>query len=99
MNVPFYPRPIRALYIYAVVIVALFVVTIFWYIVMYRIVGTVQAGANAIMEDLGTNSAYSDLTHMFFENLVQYFLILFLFGLALFIYVYSQKPKEMVYVT
>jgi len=69
-------------------------VTTAWYIVLFKIAGIVRAGGNAIMHDLETNSSQSALTDSFFGNLIDWFLILALFGLAIAVFVYAQRSNN-----
>lgn len=86
------------LYIFAVIIVGLIVVPIAWYILMYSVVGEFQEVSNNVIFTLGTNSTEQGYTNSFFDNLVTYFLVLFLFGIAYWAYTYAQRASGTVYV-
>lgn len=88
---------IRLLFVFATIIMFLIVVAVAWYFMPYKLLRTVQAAGNAVMDDLGTASTYSASTNSFFTNLITYFLPLAIFGLGLWVYVHAQKPKGVYY--
>jgi len=88
----------RVLYVYAVVLVTLFVMAFLW-LVLYAVVVPLQAGINSIMAQYDVaNSSYQsyELANTFMTNLWAYLLVLVVLGLAYWIYIYSQR-REVVY--
>ncbi len=81
------------LYIFATILVFIIVVATIWYILIYRIAQTAQVAGLNIMDELGTSSTYSGYTNTFITNIIEYFLVVALLGLGVWVYVRSQKPK------
>lgn len=82
--------PVRVLYIWFLVAISIVVMAFMWYgfhTVMAQ-VATVSREAAIAME---TNSSTYDAVDTFFTNIDTWFLVIFLFGIALFAYSYSQK--------
>ena len=84
---------VRLLYVFATAFMFIVVIALAWYFMPYKLLRTVQVAGNAIMDDMGTASSYSEATNGFFTNLITYFLVLAMFGLGLWVYVHAQKPK------
>ena len=100
MNSPlFYPKPTRILYVYAVILVTLFVIGLLW-LVLYSVVVPFQAAIGSSMSQYDVaNSSYSafELADTFMSNLWVYLLVLVVIGLSYWIYIYTQHRKEWMY--
>jgi hypothetical protein len=82
--------PVRVLYVYAMIAVAVIAIPIFWFGLHY-IFWEIQPVAVEIAEELGTNSTAFYQVDQFFQAVDDNAHILALLALGLWAYVYSQK--------
>jgi len=92
LNMPIIPRPYNALYTFAVIFTTLFIMGFIWF-ALYQGVAAVQAAIVPVMSQYSGEDTYPtfELVDTFLSNLWYYFLVAVVFGLALWVYVYSQK--------
>lgn len=94
------PKPCRVLYIYAVVVVALFLMAFMW-LIFYASISQIRGAITSTMIQYDTNgSAYGsfELADAFMSNLWAFFLVVVFFGLLLWVYHYAQRKGQPVYV-
>ena len=90
---PTQPRPFRALYISAVIIVSLFVMAFLWF-GLYAVIQQVgTAVASSMTKYDVANSTYTNFTlaNTFITNVWLYFLVILMFGLLYWVWIYSQR--------
>lgn len=90
------PRPARILYIYAVLIVALFVMGFLW-IVLYACIQPIQAGIASQMVQYDVNGSsypHYQLADAFMSNLWTLFLVIVVFGLLYWVFIYAQRKGQ-----
>ena len=93
------PPQTRILYVVSVIIVFLFVMGFLW-LIMYAVVTPIQAGIAAAMTPYDVaNSTYDsfELADTFLTNLWQYFLMIAAFGLAYWVWIYTQRREAGAY--
>lgn len=91
----FYPTPVRAIYVYAVILVSLFIMGFLW-VIFNAVVVPLQAGISTAMSPYNVaNTSYQNyvLADTFMTNLWTYILVLFVLGLLLWVYHYSQRER------
>ena len=84
------------LWVLIIVLMGFCVVPFIWW-AGSEVFNPMRTGGIALMQQLGTNSTLTDNVDSFLVNADKYILALFLLGLALFAFVYSQKKGELVY--
>jgi len=95
-RMPLVPRPYHALYTFAVVFTTLFFMAFLWF-ALYQGVVAVRAATVSAMSQYSGQETYPtfQLADTFLSNLWYYFLVIMLFGLVLWVWVYSQKQALM----
>lgn len=90
--------PVKVMYVYAVIIVCLFVMGFLWY-VMDLVFVAVRGAMLPVMSNYSNHTAYSTfaLADTFMANVWKYFLAIMMLGLLLYVIVYSQRKGEVVY--
>lgn len=96
MRLPYVYLPVRALWIWAVVIATVFLLPFVWY-VSHITFAAFQSVGSQLITDLGTNNTQSDQVEAFLDYADRYILVLALIGIGLFAWVYSQKRGVPVY--
>lgn len=82
--------PVRVLYVYAVIAVAIILIPLFWFFFHY-IFWLIQPVTVEVAEDLGTNSPTFYQVDTFFQAVDNWIHLLALLSIAVFVYVYSQR--------
>jgi len=91
-------KPVRVLYVSAVVLVSLFIMAFLWF-GLYSVMDGINTAAVASITQYDTeNSTYSQFTlaNTFMTNLWLFFLVIVVFGLLYWVWIYSQR-KNVVY--
>jgi len=87
------PPSTRVLYVFSVIIVSLFIMAFLWFI-MYGPIVAIRTGVVAAMTPYDVeNSTYDsfELADTFVTNLWLYFLVIFVIGLAYWVWIYTQR--------
>ncbi len=84
-----FPRT-RVIYVYAVVIISLMLMAIFWFI-FQQIVEAVQVAGRTLANNFGSTSPTYTQADLFMTNIFTYFLVLMLIGMTYWAYIYSQR--------
>lgn len=82
--------PVRAVWIWAVLILGVFIFPFCWYFVHLAFL-ELQSTGSSLIDTLETNSTTSDGIEVFFTNADKYMLVLALLGLGLFAFRESQR--------
>lgn len=82
--------PTRQMIVYAISFLGLFIIPVVWYS-FHFIFWEIQPVAQAIAEDLGTNTTMYYQIDTFFQGIDNWFAVIALVALALFGFVYSHK--------
>jgi hypothetical protein len=89
VSLPVFPRT-RVIYVYAVVIISLMLMAIFWFI-FQQIVEAIQISSRSLANSFGSTSPTYTLADQFISNIFTYFLVLMLIGMTYWAYIYSQR--------
>jgi len=96
MSFPFVaPRPHRVLYVYAIILTALFITGFLWFALWSGVTSIRAAIATSMNQYDIANTTYQtfELADTFLNNMWTYFLVIFVFGILAYVFIYGQRKN------
>jgi len=89
------PRPHRVLYVFSVILTALFIMGFLWFALWSGVTSVRSAIASSMNQYDIANTTYStyELSDTFLNNMWTYFLVIFIFGILCYVFIYAQRKN------